>query len=69
MALNAQIVVYNVKIVVQKIVLLYAQKFVKLAAINVQVAHVALYVVMVVVILVIITVVKVVQNLVVHLVI
>lgn len=60
---------YNVKILVQKIVLLYVQKFVKLAAINVQVAHAAPYVVMVVVTLVIITVVKVVQNLVVHLVI
>ena len=60
---------YNVKIAVQKIVLLYVQKFVKLAATNVQVAHVALYVVTVVVTLVIITVVKVVQNLVAHLVI
>lgn len=63
------IVVNNVKITVQKIVLLYVQQFVKLAAINVQVAHVALYVVMAVVTLVIITVVKVVQNLVGHLVI
>ena len=63
------IVVNNVKITVQKIVLLYVQQFVKLAAINVQVAHVALYVVMVVVSLVIITAVKVVQNLVAHLVI
>ena len=63
------IVVNNVKITVQKIVLLYVQQFVKLAAINVQVAHVALYVVMVVVILVIVAAVKVVQNLVAHLVI
>ena len=63
------IVVNNVKITVQKIVLLYVQQFVKLAAINVQVAHVELYVLMVVGNLVIIAAVKVVQNLVAHLVI